>query len=152
MINLLVDLNQKTIICKGLTRARCREHVRVILPFYHSWLEHVGEPAPQRQMKVSPACPGLVTRWCSSPALWILFVRAFFNYFFLVDSAVSWTGATPDSHFCVLTGHQRTGGSFVMLVDFGSSNCFVVTSGRKTKCAAVPAVCGEVAVMYVIYW
>lgn len=38
-----------------------------------------------------------------------------------------------------------------MLVDFGSSNCFVVNSGRKTKCAAVPAVCGEVAVMYVIY-
>lgn len=82
-------------------------------------------------MKVFPACPGSATRWCSTPALWTLVSQQFF-----FSSSLSVLLAGPVQHLtptvCALTGRQRTG-SFLLLLDFGSLTCFVITSIHQTE-------------------
>lgn len=96
-------------------------------------------------------------------------------FLFFSSNSLSVLLAGPVQHLtptvCALTGHQRTG-SFLLLVDFGFSTCFVTTSAHQTgkllqqidlifqttppkwkcfECAEVPAVCGEVASIVYVY-
>lgn len=128
---------------KGLTRAllvNVEKHARVNC-YCHSRNSHLMDLVPQtwekrlhmgKWMKVFPACPGSATRWCSTPALWTLMSQQFF---FFPSNSLSVLLAGPVQHLtptvCALTGHQRTA-SFSLLVDFGSSTCFVITSAHQT--------------------
>lgn len=117
-----------------------------------------------RQMKVSPACPGSITRWCSTPALWILFSQHFpsNSVTALLAGPVQRRGPTA---LCTQDeGGLRSAGGFLTLQLVLYNFC---TLRRKTaaanlilrqhslnenlECAEIPAVCGEVASNVYVY-